>query len=283
MKIFNATKMGDQPLVWRQAASKEKNRGWSVLNSILYPILNPIHKYFYEGKNNPSLIVDELIVGSNPIINLLKLYEISKLNSKLEHKKVAIFFIEQFDYWAYTIIQEKDFFTEIEKSYGIKVNSIEDLVATIINNISYEFLDLYIIKEKKLRINYYNKDEEINGWILHLMNKTEGEEPAVKEYIKVQNDIRNKIEQNLFEEFEKQKNIKQVKWGTLDETAHPIVCSKKIILTSLPQGWINMDSENKNGIVYFKHEAEEFSYGSAKCIGTTPELLREISYKQLNN
>lgn len=278
METVNSKKMSKQPLVWRKAAIKETPRGWTWMDVVFYPI----HSMLYILNKNPSILVDEFIMGANPILNLLLLHKLSKECVKNNtYKKVAIFFVEQSDYWAYDIIQNPEFFAEIEKIYGIRAKTIEELIFNILNNISREYLEVYIIKDDALRINYYSKDDYVNGWIFHFLTKKESVTKDAVGYIKVQNDIRTVISTELIKELNKNKLAKKVKWLNMNDKHYPIVMTKELKITSLPQGWINIFSEEKDDCVYFSSEVSDCSFGSAVCIPTKPEKLRENSLKHL--
>ncbi len=270
--------MHKQPLVWKKAALKELPSCWTWKDIIFYPI----HSALYKLNKNPSLLVDELIMGANPIINLLLLYKISKECVKSDtFKKIGIFFINQNDYWSYDIIQSKEFFDEIYKNYRIRASNIEDLTQKLINEISREHLDISIINDNNLRVNYHINDEYLKGWIFHLLNKDEQNSLEVDSYIKVQNEIKNMITSEFLKLIYKDKLAKKVKWEGISEENYPIIMSKKINITSLPQGWINLESQEENGIINFKSSIQDYCYGSALSISASSDKLRENSLQHL--
>lgn len=278
MEIIKSKKMSKQPLVWKKAALNETPPGWTWVDVFFYPV----HSMLYILKDNPSLLVDEFIMGSNPVLSLLLLNKISKeCVKKQESKKVAIFFVNQPDYWAYDIVQDKLFFDEIYKNYAIRASSIEELISKILDNISREFLEIYIINDDDLRISYYTKDDYVNGWIFNFLTKQKQDTNEVDGYIKVQNEIRVMVYSELLKELGKNKLAKKIKWDKMDAKNYPIVMTKNLKITSLPQGWISMQSEEKDNCVYFKSEASDCSFGSAISIATLPEKLRENSINQL--
>lgn len=278
MEIIKSIKMSKQPLVWRKAALQETPSCWTWKDIVFYPV----HSLLYKLSNNPSLLVDELIIGSNPILNLLLLHKISKECVKSqEYKKVGIFFINQIDYWAYDTIQTKEFFDAIYQNYGIKASNTEELINKILDSISRDYLDIYVINDTDLRINYHIKDEYTNGWIFHLLNKTDAEANEVDGFIKVQNDIKNVVQSELLRSLYKDKVAKKLKWENTSVKNYPILMSKNIKVTSLPQGWINTTSEEANNIVYFSSSISEYSYGSAVSIASLPDILRKNSLEQL--
>lgn len=278
MEIIQSLKMSKQPLVWRKAALQETPSCWTWKDVVFYPI----HSLLYKLNNNPSLLVDELIMGSNPILNLLLLHKLSKECVKFEeYKKVGIFFINQSDYWAYDIIKNKEFFDSIHENYGIKASSIEELINNILDGISREYLDVYIINDNDLRISYHIKDEYTQGWIFHLLNKTDNEHTEVDGFTKIQNDIKNIVQSELLRTLYKDKIAKKIKWVNSNSKDYPILMSKNINITSLPQGWINISSEEKDSVIYFKSNLIDYCYGSAISIATIPEMLRKSSLKQI--
>jgi hypothetical protein len=278
MEIIKSIKMSKQPLVWRKAALQETPSGWTWKDVVFYPI----HSFLYILNNNPSLLVDELIMGSNPILSLLLLHKLSKECVKIEeYKKVGLFFINQSDYWAYDIIKNKDFFDTVYENYGIKSSNIEELINNILDGISREYLDIYIINDNDLRISYHIKDNYTKGWIFHLLNKTDIEATEVNGFIKIQNDIKDIVQSELLRTLYKDKIAKKVKWENSNKKHYPIIMSKNIKVTSLPQGWINTASEEKDGVIYFQNNLIEYCYGSAVSIATIPELLRKKSLEEI--
>lgn len=279
MEIIHTRKMRNQPLVWRKAALQETPSCWTWKDVVFYPI----HSMLYKLSNNPSLLVDELIMGSNPLLNLLLLHKLSKECIKFEqYKKVGIFFIQQVDYWAYDVIQQKEFFNEIYKIYGIRASNIEELIQKTLDGISREHLDIYIINGDDLRINYHIKDGYTNGWIFHLFNKKEQNTNEPSEFIKVQNKIKEMIQAELLRLVYKDGVGKKVKWHKSSDENYPIIMSSNLNITSLPQGWIDITSEERDEVVYFNSSVTDFCYGSAKSIATIPETLRKHSLEQLN-
>lgn len=270
--------MQKQPLVWRKAALQETPSCWTWKDVLFYPI----HSFLYKLNKNPSLLVDELIIGSNPIVNLLLLYRLSQECIKNdEHKKVALFFINQIDYWSYNIIQDEVFFDEIYKNYRIKAKNIEELINKILDSISREHLDIYIIDEPELRINYHIKDEYTQGWIFHLFNNVDSQLNEIEQFTKIQNDIKTMIKTEFLHILYKDKMAKKVKWENVGTDKNPILMSKNIKITSLPQGWINTISEEKEDVIYFSNSISQYSYGSAVSIATIPEILKNNSLQQI--
>jgi len=278
MEIIKSLKMHKQPLVWKKAALKELPSCWTWKDVVFYPI----HSILYKLNNNPSLLVDELIMGANPIINLLLLYKISKECVKDDTiKKVGLFFVNQNDYWAYDIIQNKDFFDEIYKIYKIKASNIEDLMIKILDGISREHLEIFIINDNNLRINYHIKDQYLDGWIFHLLSTDENDCSKIDSYIKVQNEIKNMLTSELLRLIHKNKLAKKIKWDEINEKNYPILMSKNISITSLPQGWINLESKEEEGLVSFISYIQDYCYGSAISIAMLPEKLKQNSLEQL--
>lgn len=278
--FFYSQKLGSQPLLWRQAVSGSPYRGWSLFNIIFYPIMKPL----YKKKNHPSLLLDQLIVGNNPIINALLIYQLSKQCMEKDiRQKVGILITKQPDYWAYDSVRNAELFSIITKKTGLKVTKVEDLFDTLFSNISSEYLEIVIIKEEDLVIKYAKHDEFINGWIFHLFFKKKQDQVNVEDYINFQNDIKEMIYEKFSNSLQKYKLSKKIKWNNVDEVNYPIVLTPKVYLSSIPQGWINMNSQVIDSTVYFEHDLTNYSFGTARKIPTKIKNFTQISLSSIED
>lgn len=269
-KIELPIKMGKRPFVWRQAVTGSPHKGWSLRNMFLYPIL-----YFqYSFKNHQSFLCDSLIIGSNPVLNLLLLKKIAnQAFYEQKHQKVGILNIEDGDYWAYHELKKDSFWKEFNEAMVFKVKGLETFMDDIIKNTSWDYIEPVFIETQDLSIQFVRKEDEVNGYIGHLMEKKIDKtvfSPQMPTVIESENQLKTQLWQELVRKcLNSVESFKKLKWSiptaqTPDnaEKTH-IFLTKKIYLTSLAQGWLNIQTEQKEGFSYFKSEFSEQSFGSA--------------------
>jgi hypothetical protein len=115
-----------------------------------------------------------------------------------------------------------------------------------------------------------------------LLNNIDSQLNEVDEFTTVQNDIKKMVKTELLHALYKNNMAKKVRWQKFGIGQYPILMSKNIKITSLPQGWISTNSEENNGVIYFSNSISQYSYGSAISIATIPEILRKNSLQQIH-
>lgn len=270
----------DQPLLWRQAVINSDNRGWNLINIILYYYKKI--KFIY--KKNPSYFVDYLIIGSNPILNSILIKKITEKN--LSKKiKIGLFYTEQPDYWGYEIVNENSFFETINNT-KLLINNIKDMESyfeEITKNIDSLKFEIILLNEKNVFINFHQYDKYVNGFIFHLFKKDKIK-LELDNIIIVQNDIKNMLMKNYLLFLEKKNLIKQILWSDRRIDNTPFILSKKVFLTSLPQGWVSclsMENEYDKNIVEYNHSLIKNSYGTAKNIMSKKSNLSAFSLENI--
>ena len=281
-EIKKSKKMSSQPLLWKQASINFNKRGWNISSIVVFFI--PI-KNLFELMDNPSIMVDYLVIGSNPILNILILEEISKkCYEKHEHKSVAVFCPNQPDYWNYELINDDTFWREISKKRNKNIKNIKELFQDICFNLQKEYLEILLVKEDNMFVKYAQYDKYVDGWVFHLFEKDEKENKLkLDPYIEMQNDIKSIIKEEFLKNMFKFKLIKKIKWENLTEKNYPVILTKKVHLTSLPQGWINSSFNSNEDLIIFKNDLSLCSYGSAVHIMTNKQKLKEISKEDIVN
>ncbi len=280
-----------QPFVVKQFAYKHKMRGYNPLSFcvMLWKILT--ERFWGTKKDNTSYMLDHLLIGSNGLVNLLLLKKINDLAVK-ENKKfsVGIFEPKEKDYWYYELVNKDEKIADsfcvqlgIDKqkriNFGRLIQDIKD--KNIFSNIKIVYVD------NRYKIDYLEYDEYTNNWFLYFNNK-KLTVPEVSEFIEFQNQIKdnlnNEIKINLF----KNDMAKQLVWfrkkGNVGrkEFNSPILISKNLILSSLPQGWCELNHEiQQDGSVKYKNKYNIKSFGTANSICSNGELFKKHTMRDV--
>jgi len=268
--------LGKQPALWKQAFSSSPYRGWNFFTILLYPIIYLLYKH----KKKPSLLLDHFIVGSNPIINLILLSKLSTHNNK-KTLKIGIHMPIECDYWSYELIENPIIFNLLERITGIKSDNITDFINLFFIQLSKRNIELFLI-DNESSISFIKKDDFINGWILHLITK-EDTRPTVSDFIEKQNIIKEKIINSFMSLIFSHTNIKKVEWVNKSYQNYPVILTKNISVSSLPQGWVDSKVNSTKDISYFTNILSDYSYGSAKFIVTNPALFSNFCLNQLKD
>ena len=114
MKKFTPQKVKKLPTLWKQAISQKTHRGINLKTFIMHTLLS-INSF----RNHQSLLLDHLILGSNPILNLIKLIDI--INNQPSKKSITIGIINSndSDYWGYHAFEKQDVWNLLQKNYSI--------------------------------------------------------------------------------------------------------------------------------------------------------------------
>lgn len=277
---INPLKMGNQPFFWRQAVSDSPNRGWSFRNIFLYPLI----KYKYKFKNHESFLCDVLIIGSNPILSILLLKKLAQQAQATKKKiKIGILKVSDADYWAYHEFQKPDFLENLSKYFNFEVNDGKDFITKIVKNTNWSYIEPILMDIENLSVQYIKKDNYVNGFVGHLVKK-EIDNLLFSNQLPTVNNQENKLKSKLWINFSQLfldfvPSYKQVQWqepiyNTEDkkEKSH-ILLAKKIFLSSLPFGWLDIKTEAKDMYTFFNHDFSQQSVGSAVKIANNFHML----------
>ncbi len=274
-----------QPNIWLQFLRKDKFRGYSAIAKIVNVLCDPFYNYRFFRKYSPSFVVDHLIVGSNPIINLLLAF---KILEKSDDKNIIIgFFLpKEQDYWAYDIIFQEDFFKEISTLLNKNISKIEELVDTLIDKVKEKNANLVLL-DSRYRIDYVENDNYTNASFLFFSNQ-KNKLPEVSDFISYQNDIKKILQVRIHNRLYDSKILKKLVWKRIAPSSEkrfftPIAIAKKMYLSSLPQGWMTMDYKVVNNQVVYDHIYRDVAYGTAKVICAKVESYKEQSLLDLKH
>ena len=274
--------MGAQPLLWKQAATSALHRGWSLRNILLYPLI----KYRYKFKNNESYLLDYLLVGSNPVISLILLKKLAQFSFLHQTNiKVGVLNVVDSDYWAYHQFKKEDFWKELLSELNIKNSKADNFFSTVVSNVCWDYIEPVFINNENLSLQYIKKDNHVKGFVAHLINKETSKEDFSKEIptvIKLENELKESLWKSVTKAvFDLVPSVKKMNWShppqkslENEENSH-ILLTKNIYLSSLPSGWLNIESENKTQYTFFNHDFSKFSFASAAKIANSFELLEK--------
>ncbi len=239
-----------------------------ILPIFIYKIVNHLlhHKNFAYGEQ-----VDHLIIGHNPIINLMLVLKI--LENAHHHEKITILETDQNDFWYYSVFEDISMQQEVSEIFNIKTTEghiYEDIIQSQLYEIHIllkkKNIQLNYLQENRLLIESYFQHKELKLYILKL-NKRKNMKHDVDKNFEYQNHIRLNIK-NYFKkswiEYYKKNNL-----FILQKTVnnrHNFILSKEIYLSSLPQGWLSCENEQKNKKITFKHPFSSNSFGTARNI-----------------
>ncbi len=282
-----------QPFVLKQFAYKHKNRGYTPLSFCIMLWKLVSERFSGTKKDNTSYRIDHLLIGSNGLLNLLLLKKINDLAIK-ENKvfSVGIFEPKEKDYWYYEIVNKNEeiadsfcFQLGINKQKRINIPKLIKDVGdkNIFSNIKIIYID------NRYKIDYLEHDEYTNNWFLYFNNK-KLTVPGVGEFIEFQNEVKdnlnNEIKVNLF----KNDMAKQLVWFRKKSNADkkefnsPILISKNLMLSSLPQGWCELEHQiQENGCVKYKNKYEIRSFGTANSICSNGENFKQHTIKDIED
>jgi hypothetical protein len=292
MKKQEPLKMKKQPFMWRQAVSKSEHMGWSLHNLVFYPIIN--HNFGF--KQHQSFLFDYLILGSNPLLNLITLIRITQLNPDTE-KRVGIMVTDEFDYWSYHMLDNALFWKEVSRILKITAHSFEELLEQVLKHYSFENIQLYWIDSATLHITESTQvsHPSLHGYITHITNNSRQSRLGYQEDMPTVTDIEQLIKRKYLSVMEKffSRHAKVLNSHKISFT-HPeqsddyqekthILLSHHLYLTTLPNGWLNINHEVKDNITFFHHSFKENAFGNAVKIANNFHALERQSITDIED
>lgn len=252
-------------------------------NNLKMFLLWPIILFGYQKKHYPFFSTNYLIVGSNPILNLLYVYQLIQEKKIKKNTKITIFFTNSLDYWNYDLLEEPIFFQTLSEQYGFRSSTIQDWIDEIFYYFSQHdiFKNIFIFHKQNIFIEKYFQDSFSQSHILELYEK-EITVPYPHPYIAKQNEIKKNILQMIIQKFYNA-HAHYLSYKIYKKNHYPILLSNQIVLTSLPQGWLSLNAQENHHITSFQHDLQKYSIGSALKIGISEESLTKISLESLQN
>lgn len=266
MKILSPTKVKKIPLSWRQAIAQNENRGFNLTTFFKQFVFsrNPF-------RNHSVFISDYLILGANPVLNLLILKNIlSEIQEKniTTKKIISLITTNSFDYWGYHAFEKEDVWKMLGQDFSIKYKNIEDFFDSEISSLIIpENVELVFVNDKNFSIYSIQKDNFVEGYFLHLVDYKEEKIDIfshMKTVFKAENNIRSKY-YHLFKNFFYKKqtvldNIAELsfpekKLFTKDSNVFShLLCTKEIYLSSITN---LIESKNKEETIEIMNEELE--------------------------
>lgn len=286
MKKIQPIKVKNLPLIWRQAIAQNKNRGFNFKTFFMQYIFsrNPFRKH-------SVFMTDFLILGSNPILNFMKLKDLIEKNKNIkENIKIALLTTNNFDYWGYHAFEKNDVWKIFSKKFNLNYQNIEDFFQSEISSLIVpENIEIVFVNDFNFSIYSIHKDNFVNGFILHLVDFKEHTIDIfsqMKNVFKAENNIRLKYYHLLRNNFYK----KQTDLNNLADLSFPekktftkdsnisshIICAKEVFIssiTNLIDSTVKEDTLTIMGedidINRFENWLYENSFGSANQIANS--------------
>lgn len=285
MKNFTPQKVKKLPTLWKQAISQKVHRGINLKTFIMHTLLS-INSF----RNHQALLLDYLILGSNPILNLCKLIEIIKEQDNKKPITIGIINSNDSDYWGYHAFEKQDVWNLLKKEHLFPYNNIEDFFSQSIDELYIEeYISVVFINDFNFSFHDLRYDNYMDGYILNLIDKQNNNFDlfnTMKSIVKAENNIKGKF-LHLF------KNAFQQKRTVLDniyECSFPdkktfskesnisshIICTKKIFISSincflnpnLKEDTVSLFDEDVD-VTILEHQFFPFSSGSAQKISNS--------------
>lgn len=286
MKIFHPTTVNKLPLLWRQAIAQNENRGLSFKTFFMHFLLsrNPFRKH-------SAFMTDYLVLGSNPILNFLKLKTLlDTLKDSTEKKKISLITTNSFDYWGYHAFEKDDVWKMFKNNYQLNYKNIEDFFQQEISSLIIpENIEVVFINDFNFSVYSIQKDIHVEGYILHLVDFKEDKIDIfshMKNVFKAENNIRLKYYHLFKDFFYKRQSV----LDNLGELSFPekknfakdsnikshIICAKEISISSMTN---LVESNSKEDILNimgeeieitrFEHWLYSHSFGTANQIANS--------------
>lgn len=180
-------------------------------------------------------------------MQLFFLYFLSlHLKNSKETKTVLFSINSQIDYWKYSEVENPLFFQNISEIIQEKVSNIYEFINLVIRRIPQDKIKIYNY-ENELFPNYYRYDDLLKQMILVYYPSSHSLEKNMEKHsqvVLIDNEVKDNISIKINDYLQALGIINTIKNTQPKEEFK--VFSKKTLLTSLPQGWIESKA--------FKHQ-----------------------------
>lgn len=254
----------------QQAATNSDQERLSLSNLFLIPL----KKFRYRLKNCESIKVDYLLIGDNPVLTLLMILLIAKKSNRKTN--IAIHFTNENDYWDYHNINQENFKKLIKDEFEILFDNYESFISESIEKLQTSINLCFVNSNNKLFVDYFSFDEFTKNHVFHLTEKPKSDTFRISDYVIANNTIKESFKNLLFTKIIHKFGSRTVKWS-LSESSHPVIFSKNVFLTSIPQGWINFTTKSDEHNLYINHEFIDYSFGSASTICHNPANFNDTA------
>lgn len=285
MTPFNVPLLNKLPLKYRCSMNRLKYTPNRFLFNFLHVYLTT---HFVDKK--PTITCDHHIIGDNPIANLLLLYFIAEDTKKSNNNKVIVISSpKHYDYWQYSSIQNPKLYETISEIVGEEILNFQSFLEFISRKTPLTQTKIFYQENTPEWSRY---DHFIKEYLFSFSSKnlqenqdytTQTENP-ISEIIVAENNIRKTLKQEIHTYLHKFGLLADIKNEHEDKSLK--IFSKYVYLTSLPQGWLEIetikDSRNEN-IVKFLHNFRErnSSYMTANEVSSNIKIMESLSLEQL--
>lgn len=282
--IKRKVKYLDEPILLKnrtffeqQAVTDSDSNRLSILNLLLWPL----KRFRFRLKSSPTIKVDYLFVGDNPVLTLISLLCLSRLNKKID---AGIFFTNEFDYWDYHSISSDSFKLFVKEHFSMGIETYNDFIIKSVDELKKSNnLNICLLNtNNKFFINYFNYDNFLKIYLFHLTEKPRSDRFEISGYTKEHNEVKEEFKKHLSRSIISCFKTRHPRWE-YEHPNHPVIISKKTILTSVPQGWISFKSYSDSYLLYLQHYFLDMSVGSAQHICHAPVFSSENMLNDLKD
>jgi len=224
--------------------------------------LNYLYGMFFMRKQNKECILcDYLIIGSNPILNILLAHKLSNSD-----KNICIWQSEDIDWWNYNLALKTDVVNAKIKSFfkTINGNLIENMLFLL--NIIKNKENVFWLDNINNKIDKYSSSKEDGLWTFYVESGSQDNFNTV--HAKSRVDAFNEIALKMTPS----KKDKDIVFRKNEKT---YLLAKEIYLTSLPKNLFNIEENMRDLYISNKYELinKENVFGSADKIASTGEYF----------
>lgn len=262
-------KASKQPLLWTQAIRQTDYRGFSKRNILLSPIIS----HTFPFKNHLSYLFDHIIIGSNPVLIALTLFQLHKytlVTDTTQPIKIGIILTEEEDYWSYHLLEKEEFWQELNQKKKMGIN-FSDFLNNNKNIFQDKFQHQLTLIDYNFSIMSCRYDNYVDGYILQLKDKesvkTHHHSQVMPTVLKMENKLRLKYvsELKLFLNslHYNKANINELIFPNKkiscpdNQTPIHLLLTNRVWLSSTPFEWLETKVNDISQTISYEHEVFE--------------------------
>lgn len=276
------------PFKYKEFIAK-KEKGWDAYFFRVKQTLTL--NRFLPMRDQPVFKFDYLIVGSNMLLNLISLHEITRKNID-NPINIGLYVPKELDYWAYDIVADNEILKKIKHQPQFKnCERMEDFFAVMVESIKKTKTKVFLLDER-FRVSYVEYDNNNLAsffWFDNQKNNIAKNESFIEENNKIKLFINEKI-LNLLKNADFYHNViwnfkntfQKVK-DVSTKNNYALAITQHVCITSLPQGWLNLKNDIKKDMVCFSSENHYQLIGTSKLIYFEKKDMENYCKEELIN
>ena len=295
-KYISLKKVGEQPYSYIYGIPEIKHKfyefffnywvlGWFFkfflkLMSFQVIIFSDLLQYFHIYSHK----TDYVIAGENPLIALCLLKSIANRGLREQNKiKVLIVKFSNDDYWGYHAFEKAEQWEKISNILNKKVTSINQMIDFCISGQESNYLDITYL-DSSSDIAYVNYDKVTNRWICFLKDSEKEKEDSFAKKMPTVLMLEKKIKENYWSKVVSSMFKLPGNFSILKQTKDQkdfIIFTDRLILSSYPQGWLNVKVVKKDNYSFFEHLLTKSSFGTSRRMANSFDLLDDQAVEDL--